>query len=106
MNEARAEQASAARKRGEADYANRIKGKIRGNTVLPPGVQGNPEAIFEVTQLPSGEILSVRMKKSSGMPALDAAFERAILKSSPLPKPEQGDLFQRILEIKQKPFDE
>ncbi len=97
-------QASAARNKAIADYLGRIRGKIRGNIVLPPDIKGNPEAVFEVTQLPSGEVISVRVRKSSGNPALDAAVERAILKSSPLPKPEQSDLFDRLLNIPYRPI--
>lgn len=101
-----AAQAAAARSKAMADYIGRIKGKIKGNIVLPPDLRGNPEAIFDVVQLPSGEILSVRLKKSSGHAAYDSAIERAILKSSPLPKPEQGDLFSRSLELKFRPLEE
>jgi len=97
-------QAAAARNKAIADYLGRIRGKIRGNIVLPPDIKGNPEAVFEVTQLPSGEVISVKVKKSSGNPALDAAVERAILKSSPLPKPEQSDLFDRLLNIPYRPI--
>ncbi len=97
-------QASAARNKAVADYLGRIRGKIRGNIVLPPEIKGNPEAVFEVTQLPSGEVISVKVKKSSGNPALDAAVERAILKSSPLPKPEQSDVFDRLLHIPYRPI--
>jgi len=97
-------QASAARNKAVADYLGRIRGKIRGNIVLPPDIKGNPEAVFEVTQLPSGEVISVKVRKSSGNPALDAAVERAILKSSPLPKPEQSDLFDRLLNIPYRPI--
>jgi colicin import membrane protein len=105
--EADAERAAAARKRGLADYQAKISGKIRGNTVLPPAIQGNPEAVFEVVQLPSGEIVGTpRLKKSSGNPNLDAAIERAILKSSPLPRPDLPELFQRVLEIRYRPNDE
>jgi colicin import membrane protein len=89
-----------------ADYLSRIRGKIRGNIVLPPEVRGNPEAVFEVTQLPSGEIITARIKQSSGNPALDAAIERAILKSNPLPKPDKSDLFSRSLELRFRPLDE
>ena len=106
LAEMKAAQASAARDKAMADWVGRIKGKIKGNIVLPPDVKGNPEAIFDVTQLPSGEIISVKLKKSSGQPALDGAFERAILKSSPLPKPEQGELFQRSLELKFRPLED
>ena len=102
----KAAHAASARNKAVADYLSKIRGKIRGNTVLPQAIQGNPEAIFEVTQLPSGEVISVRMKKSSNNANLDAAIERAILKSSPLPKPDQPELFQRVLEIKYKPFED
>lgn len=102
----KAEQAAAARNQGLATYIGKIAGKIRGNIVLPPAIQGNPEAIFEVTQLPSGEVLGVKMRKSSGNPALDTAIERAIIKSSPLPKPDQPELFDRVLKIPYKPLDE
>ena len=104
LSQLKSAQASAARNKAVADYLGRIRGKIRGNIVLPPDIKGNPEAVFEVTQLPSGEVISVKVKKSSGNPALDAAVERAILKSSPLPKPEQSDLFDRLLNIPYRPI--
>ena len=104
LSQLKSAQASAARNKAVADYLGRIRGKIRGNIVLPPDIKGNPEAVFEVTQLPGGEVISVKIKKSSGNPALDAAVERAILKSSPLPKPEQSDLFDRLLNIPYRPI--
>jgi len=102
----KAQQAGTARATALTDYIARIKGKVRGNIILPGDLKGNPEAIFEVTQLPSGEVLGVRLLKSSGHPAWDAATERAILKSSPLPKPAQSELFSRVLELKCRPQEE
>jgi len=92
--------------RGKDAYIGKIRDKIRGNTVLPPSIQGNPEAVFEVTQLPSGEIIDVKLTKSSGNKALDDAIERAIKKSDPLPLPDQPSLFERVLKLKYKPFNE
>lgn len=106
LSQLKSAQANAARNKGVADYLAKIRGKIRGNIVVPPEVKGNPEAVFDVTQLPSGEIISVRLKRSSGMAALDTAIERAILKSSPLPKPEQADLFSRSLELRFRPLED
>ena len=106
IEQLKADQAAAARVRGLADYAAKLRGKIRGNIVLPPGIQGNPEAVFEVSQLPSGEVLGVKVRKSSGNALLDAAIERAILKSSPLPKPDQAELFERMLKIPYRPLEE
>lgn len=106
LSQIKAAHAVAARNKAIADYLSRIRGKIRGNIVLPPEIKGNPEAVFDVTQLPSGEILSVRLKRSSGHAALDAAIERAILKSSPLPQPQQADLFSRLIELRYRPLDD
>lgn len=106
MAAAEAEQRAAAGKKGLQDYAAKIRAKVKGNISLPPNIQGNPEAIFEVNQLPTGEVLEVKLRRSSGNASLDAAIERAILKSSPLPKPDDPALFQRTLEIKYKPFEE
>ncbi|HTY99784.1 MAG TPA: energy transducer TonB, partial [Rhodocyclaceae bacterium] len=78
---------------------DRIRGKIRGNIVLPPDLPGNPVAVFDVVQLPSGEVISARLAKPSGFPAYDAAVERAILKSSPLPKPDSPADFSRTLNL-------
>lgn len=106
LTQMKAAQAASARNKAIAGYLGKIRDKIRGNIVLPPEIKGNPEAIFEVTQLPSGEVISVKVKKPSGHPALDAAVERAILKSSPLPKPEQGDVFDRLLNIPYRPRED
>jgi colicin import membrane protein len=98
---ARAQQASKA----ESDWIRNIQAKVRGNVIIPPDMAGNPEAIFEVVQLPTGEIIDVQLRKSSGVRAYDDAVQRAILKSSPLPRPERAELFQRSLTLKFRPTD-
>ena len=106
LTAAKEAQAKAKSAKAIADYLAKIRGKIRGNIVVPPDVRGNPEAIFEVTQLPGGEIVDVKLKNSSGHAALDSAIERAIRKSSPLPKPDQSDLFDRRLVLQFRPLEE
>lgn len=96
---------NAARARAEADWIRRIQAKVRGNVTLPPDLSGNPEAIFEVVQLPTGEILDAQLRKSSGVRSYDEAVLRAILKSSPLPRPDRAELFQRTLTLKFRPVD-
>ena len=98
--------AAAARDRALAAWVDKIRAKIRGNIHLPSGISGNPEAIFDVTQLPTGEVISVRLRKSSGHKGYDDAVERAILKSSPLPKPDQPSLSERQLELRFRPQDQ
>ena len=53
--------------------------------------------MFKVEQLPTGEILSVRLSKSSGVPQFDEAVERGINKSSPLPKKKDGTVERTIV---------
>ena len=101
----RAQADAAANSRAEADYIRRIQAKIKGNVVLPPELPGNPEAVFEVVQLPTGEIIDAVLRKSSGVRAYDDAVQRAIVKSSPLPRPDRPELFQRTLTLKFRPQD-
>lgn len=86
-------------------YANRIRTKIKALINVPPDITGNPEAIYDVEQLPTGEVLSAKLRKSSGHRAYDDAVERAILRASPLPRPDRADQFQRHLELKFRPKD-
>jgi colicin import membrane protein len=95
--------ASAALTRAQADWIDRIRAKIKSNIILPPDIAGNPEARFDVVQLPTGEVIDVRLAKSSGVRAYDDAVQRAILKSSPLPRPSQPELFVRTLELRFRP---
>ena len=60
-----ASQAAGARSKALASYTDRIRAKIRGNIVLPPELKGNPYAVFEVMQLPTGEVISTKLVKGS-----------------------------------------
>ena len=83
-----------------SEYMERIRSKVRQNIVEPPGMQGNPTAEFDVVVIPGGEVLSVRLVRSSGVPAYDAAAERAIMKSAPLPLPPNPELFSRFRDLR------
>ena len=96
--------ASAARNKAIEAYIEKIRAKVKGNIVLPPGVSGDPFALFYVDQLPDGSVIEVRLKRSTGNAQLDGAIERAIQKSSPLPRPDKPELFNRTLELKFYPL--
>jgi colicin import membrane protein len=97
--------AKQAASRANDAYIRSIQAKIKGNVLVPPDMAGNPEAIFDVVQLPTGEIIDATLRKSSGVRAYDEAVHRAIIKSSPLPRPETPDLWQRSLTLKFRPLD-
>ncbi|MBJ7314356.1 cell envelope integrity protein TolA [Rugamonas sp. CCM 8940] len=75
--------------RSDGSYEAAIRGKIKGNLVYS-GSDDSLGATFKITQLPTGEVISVRKTKSSGVAAYDSAIENAIFKSSPLPKKKDG----------------
>jgi TonB family protein len=100
-----ARDAAAARTKALDDYISSIRAKVKGNWILPLDLKGNPEAVFDVVQLPTGDVISVRLVKSSGIAAYDDAVERAIIKSSPLPLPKSKDLFSRELKLTFLPKD-
>jgi colicin import membrane protein len=89
-----AAQEAAAAKREVDKYLAGIQAKVRRLVLIPPSVQGNPEAEVVVTLLPGGEVLNVRVKKSSGSPAYDEAVERAVRRAQPFEVP-AGEVFQR-----------
>jgi colicin import membrane protein len=105
VREQLAREAASARDKALATWKDRIRLKIRANIVQQPDIKGNPEAIFDVVQLPTGEVLQAKLRKPSGHKAYDEAVERAIWKSSPLPKPDRPELFQRTLELRFRPLD-
>jgi colicin import membrane protein len=102
-----ARQAAAAHAKALNEYVAKIQASIRRN--IPEsaleGIPGNPAALVDVVQLPTGEVISVRIRKSSGYPRYDDAIERAILKASPLPPPPSRDLFERELKLTFRPLD-
>jgi colicin import membrane protein len=97
--------ASAARAKALNEYVAAIQRKVRGGWILPQDLQGNPEAVFLVTQIPTGEVLTIKLLKSSGNKAYDDAVERAILKASPLPLPAAREHFSRELKLTFRPHD-
>jgi colicin import membrane protein len=84
--------------RGDPSYAALVVAKIKSNLTYggDTGVAGNPQAVYRIHQLPNGEILSSTRVKSSGIAAYDAAVEKAIAKSSPLPRKKDGSVDREI----------
>lgn len=96
--DAKAKAAQAAANASIVDqYKLKIINKIRGNVNKSLCVGGNPELKFKVGLLPDGRLTGDPViTKSSGSSACDAAVERAILASSPLPLPTDKSLFSEF----------
>ena len=90
------------------DFKRRIQAKVQSYVRLPQRIAGNPEAVFLVSLFANGEVRNVNLVKSSGHAAYDVEVERAILKASPLPLPnekEAASVFRGGLVLKFRPFD-
>jgi colicin import membrane protein len=94
-----AKEQAAAQARLNDKYIALIQNHVKRQIVEPPNLQGNPQVEVDVVLIPGGEVLSVKLRRSSGVPAYDAAVERAILKASPLPLPPDPALFQQFRDL-------
>lgn len=102
-------QASAANAGVVGEFTEKIKAKIRGNVNKMLCGDGNPQLVFEITLLPTGDLQgNPDLIKSSGSATCDDAVERAILQSQPLPLPSDANLRGqfRNLTLKFRPKDE
>jgi len=108
-NEKAEKQASAATASLVNGYIDKIRAKIRGNVNKTLCGTGNPELVFGIAVLPTGDLASnPKLIKSSGNVVCDEAVERAIMASQPLPLPSEADAKAqfRNLNLKFKPNDE
>ncbi|MDC8784466.1 cell envelope integrity protein TolA [Roseateles koreensis] len=85
-----------------ANYAGRIKARIRPNIIYPDTSSANPVAEVEVRTAPDGAILSRKLLKPSGDGDWDAAVLRAIDKTEILPRDTDGRV-PSVLVISFKP---
>lgn len=83
------------------DFKGRINAKIRrylNNQACLPLT--NPEAAYDVTLMPTGQLLlDPKLVKSSGSAQCDTAIERAIRRAEPLPLPPDAALYRKFREL-------
>jgi len=96
-----AQRAAAAAQQSQMDaIRNAIAARIKRYIVQPPNLQGNPEAEFDVVVAPNGNVLTAKLRRSSGNAAYDSAVERAISGAQPLPMPSDPALLRQLRELK------
>ena len=89
---------------GELDrYKALIQQKIQQNVNNQLCGLDRIELEFEISLMPTGDLLGdPKMTQSSNIESCDAAVERAILLSQPLPIPKDSKLFKRLKYLKLK----
>ncbi len=94
-----AAKAAAEEKAKLAEAIKRIHDAVHDKVVVPPSVNGNPQAEFDVRLLESGAIASVQVTKSSGFAAYDRAIERAINAAAPFDIADYRDLMSKLRDL-------
>ncbi len=86
-----------------AQYIAVIRQKVERNWVRPRSADAGLECVVHVTQIPSGEVVGVRLGQCNGDEVVVRSIEAAVYRSSPLPLPPDPQLFERNLRFTFKP---
>lgn len=86
-------------------YKALIINAISQNWILPSGIDKSLSCRFEIQLASTGEVLNVKLLKSSGDPVLDRSARTAIYQASPLPVPTTPAAFEvfKIVSLTVKP---
>ncbi len=90
-----AEAAAEAAARTAATHIDMIRSRIESLWRYPPAVEKNQQVSVRLTLVPTGEVVQVEVVRSSGNQALDRSVEQAVRRASPLPVPDDIQLFER-----------
>ena len=86
-----------------ARYQFALQQRIMRNWARPASAQPGIECVIDVRQMQGGEVISATVGRCNGDSAVRRSIEAAVFKASPLPEPEDPNLFQRDLRIRFKP---
>jgi len=87
----------------EARWAFAIQQQITRNFIRPASAPENLECVVDVRQLPGGQVVNVDIGRCNGDESVRRSIEAAVFKASPLPSPENPNVFDRDLRIIFKP---
>ena len=86
-----------------ARYIYAIQQAVQRNWVKPASAQQGLDCVVNVRQVPGGEVVGVSIATCNGDAAVQRSIEAAVYKASPLPTPDNPNLFDRNLQIRFKP---
>ena len=87
-----------------ADYAGRIRARVKPNIVFTETVVSNPSAEVEVRTAPDGTIIGIKLVKPSGLSSWDAAVVRALERTATFPRNTDGTV-PRVVTLEFRPRD-
>lgn len=80
-------------------HADLISRKIEQNWRQPLNVASDLGCRVNIKLQPSGKVISVRILESSGSLSFDRSVETAVRKASPLPVPEDREIFEEFRDL-------
>ncbi len=92
-------QAASASSSEIARFEALIRQKVERNWTRPAQYEKGLECTIRVRTVSSGEVVSAVVVRSSGNPLFDRSAEIAVQKATPLPVPEDADLFSHFREF-------
>jgi colicin import membrane protein len=84
-------------------YLALIQARIERAWIRPPSARAGLVCEVQVTQIPGGEVVGVKVGSCNGDEAVRQSLEAAVYRASPLPPPSDPALFDRSLVVTFRP---
>ncbi|MGH8221096.1 MAG: cell envelope integrity protein TolA [Steroidobacteraceae bacterium] len=86
-------------------WANLVTARITRAWIRPPTARPGLDCIIDITQVPGGQVVNVKVGTCNGDGAVRQSIQDAAYRASPLPQPSDPDLFQREFQVEFKPTE-
>lgn len=86
-----------------AAWAAAIQARIQRAWIRPDSARAGLDCTVNVTQVPGGEVVAVKINGCNGDETVRQSIEAAVYRASPLPEPPDPALFERNIEVRFKP---
>jgi len=87
----------------EAAYMYAIQQRIKSRWVQPPTATSGIECVVNISQLPGGQVVSVKIGSCNGDSVVRRSIEVAVRQASPLPTPNDPGVFDRNIRLTFRP---
>jgi colicin import membrane protein len=104
--EAESQRLEAMQADARAAYMFAIRSRIMNRWVRPASATVGTECVAHITQLPGGEVVSVRIGQCNADAVTRQSIEAAIHRASPLPEPTDPSVFEREIRLTFRPEED
>lgn len=90
-------------KRDRGNWVAAIAQRVTRNWIRPPNTPQGLDCFVKITQLPSGQVVDAVMERCNGDSVVQQSILTAVRKASPLPTPDNPDVFSRQITFEFQP---